>query len=77
MFHHAVRIDAKTGPALGFELETSPDMHAARIEPHEKRLVVAIGAIDEVNRRIEELFVDRLHAFFGERPGVLAFLLAP
>jgi hypothetical protein len=42
MFDHAVGIDAKAGSALGFHLETGPDVHAARIEPDEKRLLVAI-----------------------------------
>ena len=54
-----------------------PDVHAGRIEPHKERLAVADGAVDEFRRGLEELLVDRLHALLGERPGVLAFLLAP
>src|SRR5258707_12469793 len=54
-----------------------PDVHAGRVEPDEERLAVADGAVDEVRRGLEKLFVDRLHALLGERPGVLAFLLAP
>ena len=77
MFHHAVRIDAKPGLALGFGLEAGPDVHAARIEPDEERLLVAVGAVDEIDRGVEEFLVDRLHALLGERAGVLAFLLAP
>src|ERR1700742_4661933 len=77
MLDHAVWVDAKAGLALRFSLEAGPDVHPARIEPHEERLFVAIGAIDETHRRIEKFFVDRLHALLGERPGVLASLLAP
>ena len=77
MLHHAVGIDAETGLALGFGLETRPDVHAARIEPDEERLLVAICAVDEIGRGAKEFLVDRLHALLGERPGVLAFLLAP
>ena len=36
-----------------------------------------MGAVDEVERGFEEFLVDRLHALLGQRPGVLAFLLAP
>ena len=54
-----------------------PDVHAGRIEPHEERLAVADGAVDEFRRGLEKVLVDRLHALLGERPGVLAFLLAP
>ena len=35
------------------------------------------GAVDELRRGLQELFVDRLHALFREWAGVLAFLLAP
>ena len=77
MLHHAVRIDAEPGLALRLRLEPGPDVHAARIEPDEERLLVAVGAVDEVDRGLEEFLVDRLHALLGERPGVLAFLLAP
>ena len=52
-------------------------MHPAWVEPDEERLLVAVGAVDEVGRGAEELFVDRFHALLGERPGILAFLLAP
>ena len=36
-----------------------------------------VRAVDEVERGAEKLLVDRLHALLGERPGVLALLLAP
>src|ERR1700730_1903453 len=74
---HAVRIDAETGLALGRGLETGPDVHAGRAEPHEKRLIVPGPAVDEVSGGLEELLVRRLHALFVERAGVRAALLAP
>jgi hypothetical protein len=77
VLHHAVRIDAESGLALGLGLEPRPDVHASRVEPHEERLAVPDGAVDEFGRGLQKLLVDRLHAFLGERPGVLAFLLAP
>ena len=77
MLHHAVRIDAKAGPVLGFDLEPGPDVHAARIEPDKERFLVAVGAVDEIRRCLEEFLVDRFHALLGERPGVLALLFAP
>ena len=52
-------------------------MHATRIEPHEERLLVPVRAIDEIQRGLEEFFVDGLHSFLGERPRILAPLLAP
>ena len=77
MLDHAVGIEAEPGLALRLGLEPGPDVHAARIEPDEKWLLVAVRPVDEVGRGIEKLPVDRLHALLGERAGVLAFLLAP
>jgi hypothetical protein len=77
MLHHAVGIDAEPGLALGLRLEAGPDVHAGRIEPDEERLLIPVCAVDEVERGLEEFLVDRLHAFFGQRAGVLTFLLAP
>jgi hypothetical protein len=77
MLDHAVRIDAQPRLSLRGRLEVGPDVHTGRIEPHEERLAVAHGAVDEFRRGLEKLLVDRLHALLGERAGVLAFLLAP
>jgi hypothetical protein len=66
-----------TGFPLGFGLQASPDVHAARIEPDKERLLVAVGAVDEIRRGIEEFLINRFHALLGKRPGVLAFLLTP
>ena len=77
MLDHAVGIDADAGATDRVRREMRPDVHAAGVEPDEERLAVAIGAIDEIRRRVEELAVHRLHALLGQRPGVLALLLAP
>src|SRR6202030_2692226 len=71
------RIETETGFPLGFGLQASPDVPAARIEPNKERLLVPVGAVDEIRRGFEEFLVDRFHALFCERPGVLAFLLTP
>ena len=52
-------------------------MHAARIEPSKEWLLVPVGAVDEVERSIQKLLIDRLHSFLVERAGILAILLAP
>ena len=62
---HAVGIDAEPGLALRLGLEAGPDVHAGRIEPDEERLLVLVRAVDEVERGVEELLVDRLHALLG------------
>src|SRR4051812_9457575 len=77
MLHHAVGVDAQTRLSLGLGLETRPDMHAARIEPCKERLLCTIGAIDEVERSLEELLIHIFHALLVERAGVLTVLLAP
>src|SRR6516165_5663757 len=77
MLHHPVRIDAEPGLSLRRWLEMGPNVHAGRIEPDEERLAVADGAVDEFHRGLQELLVDCLHAFLGERASVVAFLLAP
>ena len=51
MLHHAVRIDAEAGLALRLRLEARPDVHAARVEPDEERLLVPAGAVDEVDAK--------------------------
>src|SRR5262249_44199640 len=74
---HAVRVDAEPGLSLRLGLQMGPDMHAGRVEPDEERLAVPHSAVDEVDRRLDELRVDRLHTLAGERPGILALLPAP
>ncbi len=77
VLHHAVRIEAEPGLALRLRLEPGPDVHAAWIEPDEEWLLVPVGPVDEIDRGLEKLPVDRLHALLGERAGILAFLFAP
>ena len=73
---HAVRIEAQAGFALGLLLQARPDVHARGIPPDEKRLVGLVSLVDELKRPLGDLLVDRLHPPFGERAGVLDFLLA-
>ena len=59
-----------------FVREMRHDVHARRVEPEEERLAVGLGLVDELERVIEDLVVDRLHPLRIERPGVLDLLLA-
>src|SRR5262249_7158270 len=77
VLHHPVGIEAQPGLALRLRLQPRPDVHAARIEPDEERLAIAIRALDEVDRSFEKFAIDRFHPLLGQRAGVLAFLLAP
>ena len=52
------------------------DVHAGGVEPQEERLAVSPGLVDELERLIEDLVVDRLHPFRIERAGILDLLLA-
>ena len=65
MLQHTVRIKAESGLPLRLRLEPGPDVHAGRIEPGEERFLVAVCAIDKVERGAEEFFVHGLHAFLG------------
>ena len=48
-----------------------PDVHPGRVEVGEPGRVRGGLAVDEIERRGQELLVDRLHALGGQRPGVL------
>ena len=56
--------------------EVGDDVHPRRVEPDEERLAVALRLVDELERVIEDLVVDRLHPLGRERAGVLDLLLA-
>ena len=47
-----------------------PEVHSGRVEPNKKGFVVLGGTLNKLLRTIEKLEVDRLHAFFIERPGI-------
>src|SRR5581483_1265244 len=47
---------------LVFFGKVGDDVHARGIEPNEKGLVVGLGFVDELERMVEDLVVDRLHA---------------
>ena len=43
------------------------DVSAGRVEPDEERLAVLLGLVDELDRVIEDVLVDRLHIVFDAR----------
>jgi hypothetical protein len=53
-----------------------PEVHVRGVEPHEERRPRLVLAVDELERVLEHLVVDGLHALPRERPGVLDPLLA-
>ena len=67
------RRDRRPRPVLPsrLRLQVREDVHAGRVEVAEERLVGLVLPVDEVERRGEELLVDRLHALLGQRAGVL------
>src|SRR4029077_5233842 len=77
MFDHAVGIDAEARLTFRLGLEARPDVHAARIEPREERLLLLVGAIDEVQGGVPEILVHFFHALLVERTSILAVLLPP
>src|ERR1700738_514667 len=48
-----------------------PDMHTGGIPPYEKWLLRLVSAIHEVQCPSGDLLIHRLHAFPGQRTGVL------
>ena len=70
MLDHSVGINAKTCFAIGLFFEVREDVHARGVPPEEKRLVLLLGALQEINSLFRHLLVDGLHALFREGPGV-------
>ena len=73
---HAIGIDADAGDALGRGLEVGPDVHPGGVPPQEERLARGVRPLDEVERALGHLHVDRLHPLLGQRAGVLDRLRA-
>ncbi len=67
-------------PAAGlseyFFRRVDVEMHPGGVKPDEERLVVIVGAPDEVLGRRQELGIAGFHAFPGQRAGVFDLLLA-
>ena len=61
---------------LVFRREVRDDMHAGRVEPDEKRLVVGLGFVDEFEGEVANLVIHCFHALGIERTGVLNLLFA-
>ncbi len=53
------------------------NVHSRGVEPDEERLVIFDGSLDEVLGLSQNLLIYSLHAFFGQRSGILTHLLAP
>ena len=64
------------GLSQAFRLRMRAEVHVRGVEPDEERRAGLLLAIDEVDRVLEHLVVDRLHALLRQRPGVLDPLLA-
>src|SRR5215472_1708154 len=52
------------------------NVHAGRVEPHEEWLVSRLCFVHELQRKIEDLVVYRLHPFWIKRSGIFDLLLA-
>ena len=76
VLHHAVGIEAQPRLSLRLLLQVGEDVHAGRVPPAEERLAVRVGLLDELQARVEELLVHRLHALDRQRSGVLDLLRA-
>ena len=59
-----------------FVRQVGDDVHARRVQPDEERLALLLRLVDELERVLADLVVDRLHPLWVERPGVLDLLLA-
>ena len=77
VLHHAVRVHAEAGLALGLGPQVRPHVHARGVEPDEPGLVCPGLLLDEPLGLLRDLGVEGLHALLGERTRVLAALLAP
>ncbi|MND76385.1 hypothetical protein D3C80_680320 [compost metagenome] len=67
---HAVRIQADTGPAVGFLLQVGPDVHAGAVEPDEEGLVGLVRLVDEVLGSLHQFVVDGFHTLARQGAGV-------
>ena len=71
VFDHAIGVDAEAGLAFGLFFQVGEDVHSGGVPPEEEGFVGFFGTIEEVEGFGGDLFVDGLHAFFGERAGVV------
>ena len=76
MLEHTVHVFAETAAAFVIRPHVRVEVHARAVPPAEERLVGLRLPLDEVDRRVGGLVVDRLHPLFRERAGVLDRLLA-
>src|SRR6516164_9978695 len=76
MINHDVVISRLPSPGLTQtrRLGVSAKVHVRRVGPNEERLSVLVRAPDEIFGGRDKFVVYRLHAFLGQRPGVLDLL---
>ncbi len=67
---------SETGLVAMLRLHVREGVHARGVHPTKERLVGLGLSLDEIDRSIGSFVVDRLHAFSGQRAGVLNGLLA-
>ena len=75
---HRVVVRRLPAPGLpdALRLRVRAQVHVGGVQPDEERRLGRVLAVDEVERVLEHLVVDRLHPLLGQRPGVLDPLLA-
>ena len=73
---HPVGVDPEAGLALRAPLQVREDVHPRRVPPEEERLLGLVRLVDEAERPLGDLVVDRLHPLLGQRPGVLDLVVA-
>ncbi len=71
MFHHAVGIFILTGDAVQFFLYVGTKVHTGTVPPAEEGFSCLGLALNKVNGGIDGFIIHGLHAFLGQRAGVL------
>ena len=71
VLHHPIGIQTVAGTPLPLGCEARPHVHSGSVQPHEKRLVVVVGVVDEFQCCVRKFFVCGLHPLARERPGIL------
>src|SRR3954453_11556319 len=73
---HAVGVDAESGLVLPSLRKVRPHVHPGGVVPQQERLLGVMGAVDEVERTLQQVVFPCLHALAGQGASVLDRLLA-
>ena len=68
---HAVGVLVLSGDAAQLLFDVGAEVHAGAAPPHEPGLAGCVLALDEIDGGSHRLVIDGLHAFLGQRAGVL------